>query len=80
MGPFTEPTLIAKKIKSKGVTVFSVGIGDSIDKDELKSIASDNDKVVLTDSYGALKNLAGSIKKLICKGSNNTLETRYCLL
>jgi len=70
MGPFTEPSLIANKIKSKDVTVFSVGISDSIDKEELNSIASDPEKVILTDSYGALKNLDETIKKLICKGRN----------
>ena len=68
-GPFIEPSLIAEKIKRKGVQIYSVGIGDSIDKAELNSIASDPSKVVLTESYGSLSNLADNIEELICKGT-----------
>lgn len=69
-GPFTEPHLIADRIKGKGVTVYSVGIGNIIDKEELKSIASDSEKVVLAESFDALQDVAGSIRILICKGIN----------
>ena len=31
----------AKKLKDEGVVVFAVGIGDQVNKDELKSIASE---------------------------------------
>lgn len=67
-GPFIEPHLIADRIKAKGVTVYSVGIGDIIDTEELKSIASDPEKVVLAKSFEALQDVVGNIRTLICKG------------
>jgi hypothetical protein len=61
--------VISDRIKGKGVIVYSIGIGNIIDQEELKTIASDPSKVVLAKSFGALQELAGSIRNIICKGN-----------
>ncbi|KAK3780684.1 hypothetical protein RRG08_015474 [Elysia crispata] len=71
-GQSNEPNktvLAAQRVRDKGVTVFSIGVGSGIDIVELKAIASDPDSshVFLVDGYNALQKILAQVEKSACK-------------
>ncbi|EDO40686.1 predicted protein [Nematostella vectensis] len=59
----------SQALRSAGVTIFSVGIGNYIKIFQLNTIASDPDvDHVFTASFSELHSLEGSVRKRICLG------------
>ena len=60
----------AKKLKDEGVVVFAVGIGDQVNNDELKSIASEPIEKYLFNvgSYELLDEIKGELAMGACEG------------
>ena len=72
----TKKTIAAAaKAKSKNIKMFSVGITKHIDMDELKSIASSADNVILLTNFGELKTVMASLIKRICPVITTTTTT-----
>ena len=57
----------AKLLRQLNVTIFSVGIGDDSDSEELKLITGDNGTRVYQTNYRDLEGLQKKIKKEICR-------------
>ena len=72
----TKKTIAAAgKAKSKNINMFSVGITKHIDMDELKSIASSADNVILLTNFGELKTVMTTLIKRICPVITTTTTT-----
>ncbi|XP_033116115.1 sushi, von Willebrand factor type A, EGF and pentraxin domain-containing protein 1-like [Anneissia japonica] len=56
-----DPIPKANEMKRDGITIFSIGLGQGINQDELTSIASDNN-VYLLDQLGKISDLAAHLK------------------
>lgn len=67
-GQFTPPDVAAKPLKKKGVDIWSVGIGEAINKDELTKMASKPSNVIVVKSIEDLKTYVFKIRESICKG------------
>ena len=67
-GSYLSLTQAAEPLKRKGVHIYSLGIGDNVNRAELKQIAShpDNDVFQATSFHG-LEKLVQSIIDNICK-------------
>ena len=59
----------AQQLRDSGCTVFSVGVGDNFDMEQLKQMATDPDSQhVLKAKFEALEPLVDTIVKTACKG------------
>ena len=56
----------AELLQEKNVTVFSIGIGNNYDVDQLKLVSGDNGTRVYKTSYQHLGDLKKKLKKAIC--------------
>ena len=54
-----------------GAHLFSVGVGQGVNKAELHTLASSQENVLLVDSYKALKNVRDKVATKLCKGTNS---------
>ena len=63
--PLEEGSL---RLQRKGVSVFSLGIGEDVDSTELEEVASEPENVFTVDSYGDLNDNVKEIKRSLCIG------------
>ena len=65
-----EPSDIAKELAADGVDIFSIGIGQEIDKAELESLISKPEHIFLaSDINNLIKDLSEDISKALrCEG------------
>ena len=63
-----ETQLQAHKIHQTDIKVISIGIGSSVVKDELNTIATDRGHVFTVANFNALKDIAVELEKQTCKG------------
>ena len=73
-GQSTSPSLTTaetvKLHKIPGLTVFAIGIGSGVDKNELGRIASDSKHVLTVSSFSSLQSIQASVKKTsLCRGN-----------
>jgi len=69
----------AEELKNKGVTVFVIGVGDAVDKDELNLLATEpscTHTQLLTD-YQDLDSLRAEIQRLSCRAPVILQEGNY---
>lgn len=57
----------ARKLRSNGVIIFSVGVGDGVDLSELQGMASKNSYVFDVSSFDALHLIRDKLTKTACK-------------
>ena len=70
-GVYTSLAVASEGIKNKGVTVYAIGIGNGVDRNELEEIASDSEYVFTPSSFRALRTIAPLIRTEICEGTVN---------
>ena len=59
----------SQELRDSGVTVFSVGIGNNYDNQELQEMATDPDSQhVFKADFNALKSIVNTIVDMACKG------------
>jgi len=63
-----ETILEAKLTHDVDIQMFAVGVGASVDKEELRIIASGDEHVYMVDNYGELEELKKYIVKEVCLG------------
>lgn len=63
-----DTAIQAGKIHHTNIKVISIGIGSSVNNDELKTIASDNSHAFTVANFTALKDIALELEKQTCKG------------
>ncbi|XP_035826806.1 uncharacterized protein LOC101848762 [Aplysia californica] len=59
----------AKRLRDKGITVFSIGVGGGAKQSELNAIASDPDKdhVFVVTNFDSLNQIKGSLQQKACE-------------
>ena len=67
--PYEELDVASYGLKSEGVTVYSMGIGKSVDFAELAAIASKPEYTFQAESFAVLANEVEAIKQEICEGN-----------
>lgn len=67
-GQYTSLAVASRGIKRKGVTVFAVGVGSSVDQTELEEIASERLNVFTSASFNDLQGLSSAITRSLCEG------------
>lgn len=60
--------LQANAAKNEGIKILAVGVGGSMFKDELRSIASKPSKVFTSPTFGTLQTLVSEIRNMVCQG------------
>lgn len=71
----------AKLLKDMGVTMYSIGVTDIKNKDELNDIASAPENVITFQTFSELADKLESLVKLVCPSKNKTIiRTMYSLL
>lgn len=58
----------ASKLRNSGAIVFSIGVGDGVDRDELREMASKSTYVFDVSSFDALRSIRESLTKTTCEG------------
>ena len=58
--------MASSRLQNKKAAVFVLGIGNSLDTEELKSVASGPTNIFTVDAYSELGNRANSLKRSIC--------------
>lgn len=58
----------ASKLRNSGVTIFSVGVGDGVDRSELKGMASRSSYVFDVATFNALDSIRERLTKTACEG------------
>ena len=69
-GEATDTTKLTDEIaalREAGVYTYAVGVGDAIDQDELRMIASDKESVYFTRDYDSISKIKSSLLGRICK-------------
>lgn len=69
------PHLVAKELATEGIDIFSVGIGQEINRVELESFISKPEHIFLASDLSSLvADLSGDISRALkCEGSANIL-------
>ena len=65
---YTELSVASQGIKNKGVTVYAIGVGSGVDKEELEEIASGPQYVFTSSSFKEVHNITGGLRDRFCKG------------
>ncbi len=55
-------------LKSAGVRLIAIGVGRNVNEQELKTIASSDDDVIITDSFDGLLAQVDPLTKAACEG------------
>ena len=63
---YTPLDVASKRIKDKGVEVFSLGIGSNVNTDQLRQIASSNDNVFSSAGFDELVEVVKPIVEKSC--------------
>lgn len=76
---------VSKRLRSRGVTIYSVGVGRYFNAKELDSMATDPDKThVFTSDFKQLQYITNDLKKAICMSkcsqSHKTFVSDYFYL
>ena len=60
----------AQRLRDKGVTIFSIGVGSGIQEAELKAMATDpdNQHVFVVNNFDALDLIKASLQRKTCEG------------
>ena len=74
-GGFTPLDIASQGIKDKGVVVYSLGIGDNVDSDQLKQIASSGDNVFTSVGFDKLLDVVQPIVETFCPGKSFRLRS-----
>ena len=74
-GGFTPLDIASQGIKDKGIAVYSLGIGDNVDSDQLKQIASSEDNVFTSDGFDELLDVVQPIVERSCPINPTTTPT-----
>jgi len=61
-------------MKTKGVTVYAIGVGAGADRAELAEIASGSKYVYTPTSFKDLQNIAPTIRKRLCQSKLFSLQ------
>ena len=77
-GQYTRLAVASRGIKRKGVTVFAVGIGSSVDQSELEEIASERLNVFMSASFNDLHDLSPEITTSLCEGKGLRRSALSC--
>ena len=77
--PYTRLSVASRGIKSKGVTVYALGVGSGPDRAELEQIASGSEYVFTSSSFRDLQNIAPGITKRFCAGRSAD-HARFCAI
>ena len=64
---YTRLSVASQGIKSKGVTVFAVGVGNEVDLGELRDISSGPSNVFTATSFIHLQELSSRITTSLCQ-------------
>ena len=65
---------VSKRLRARGITIFSVGVGRYFNARELDSMATDPDKThVFTSDFKQLQYITNDLKKSICLSKNSAL-------
>ena len=67
-GNYTRLSVASEGLKMSEVTVYAVGVGSSVDRDELEEIATRPEYVLTSSSFRALQTIAPQIRKSVCEG------------
>lgn len=68
-GQYESLDVASSGLKSNGVFIYALGIGKSVDREELVSTASGPDFTFQANNFQALLDLVLGVKQRICKGS-----------
>lgn len=63
---YTPLDIASKRIKDKGVEVFALGVGSSVNVDQLRQIASSNDNVFTSSGFEQLVDVVKPIVEKSC--------------
>lgn len=66
-GGYTRLSVASQGLKSKGVTVFVVGVGKNVDQGELRDMASGPSNVFTAASFTHLQELSPRITTTLCE-------------
>ena len=71
----------ANDARNKGITLFSIGIGSSIDLKELKEIGNDkkNNLFFQVNDFKALKSIESTLASKACEGMFILMVCLFCL-
>lgn len=75
-----ELTNEANLLHDAGVKIIAVGIGDDVDDEELNSIATNKDKVILAQPYDEAAPLGHLLAHEVCEGKKNTVASNAALI
>lgn len=64
----SETLAEAGKLRNSGVIIFSVGVGDGVDRSELSGMASKSSYVFDVASFSALDSIRDKLTKTACEG------------
>ena len=70
-GPFRNLRDASSGIKYQKVTVYSLGIGKNVDRQQLEDIASSSSKVFVAESFKTLAPYAQTIVQSSCPGKSS---------
>ncbi|KAK3086756.1 hypothetical protein FSP39_022875 [Pinctada imbricata] len=76
----TLTAISAKQLHASNVTVFSVGIGNTIDVQELISIASDPENVMTVGAFSNLQGIVDHLQQKLCTDCNAALPSDIVFL
>jgi collagen type VI alpha len=69
----------AQALHGTNVNVFAIGVGNSLDHQELNAIASKPANVFTVDNFDALTNIEGSLKRTACAGQYTLPSNAFVL-
>ena len=58
----------SRRLRSSGAIIFSIGVGDGVDRDELLGMASKSAYVFDVSTFSALQNIRERLTKTTCEG------------
>ncbi|XP_048777058.2 mucin-2-like [Ostrea edulis] len=68
----TATVLGAQRLKAAGVKIYTIGIGNQIERSELQGIASDNNHVFMVNSFADLSTIHSLVQRAYCEGYSST--------
>jgi len=78
--PTISAQTIASDIKSSGITLYTIGLGQSVSDEFLKSISSDDSHYFYAPTKGNLANIYNQIGQGLCQRKPNVITVIYRVL
>ncbi|XP_035660176.1 transmembrane matrix receptor MUP-4-like [Branchiostoma floridae] len=71
----------ARELRSRGITVYAIGVGRDVDQSTLQAIAGGkgNKTVMMTGSFDGLQGLSGGLQQSLCMGEDECQPTNPCM-